>query len=99
MMTHVLVFKTSQTRVAVEGYTPCSCFMGDDSFLISINALQVTSQFNRQKALLMFINLVQWVRTVHDQHVLPEHRHALFTNMSRASPYPGESGSPCNVTC
>ncbi len=58
--------------------------------LISTNALQVTSQINRQKALLMFINLVRWVRTVHDQHVLPMHKHQLFRNMPRPSPYPGE---------
>ncbi|KAL0053708.1 hypothetical protein WJX82_009636 [Trebouxia sp. C0006] len=48
----------------------------------------VTSQINRQKALLMFINLVRWVRTVHDQHVLPMHKHQLFRNMPRPSPYP-----------
>lgn len=57
---------------------------------ISINALQVISPINRQKALLMFINLVRWVRTVHDQHLLPVHKHRLFRDMARPSPYPGE---------
>ncbi|KAL0038563.1 hypothetical protein WJX77_010781 [Trebouxia sp. C0004] len=51
-------------------------------------AMEVTSPTNRQKALLMFINLVQWVRSVHDQHVLPMHRHQLFRSMPRQSPYP-----------
>ena len=69
------------------------------SFLISTNALQVTTPTNRQKALLMFINLVRWARTVHDQHVLPMHKHQLFRNMPRASPYPGEFDLSCNVTC
>ena len=64
--------------------------MYNATFLISTNALQVTSPTNRQKALLMFINLVQWVRTVHDQHVLLMHKHQLFRNMPRPSPYPGE---------
>jgi len=69
------------------------------SFHFSITELQVTSPTNRQKALLMFINLVRWVRTVHEQHVLPVHRHQLFRNMPRRSPYPGQCGSSCNVPC
>ena len=69
------------------------------SFHFSVTELQVTSPINRQKALLMFINLVRWARTVHEQHVLPVHRHQLFRNMPRRSPYPGECESSCNVPC
>ncbi|DBB01754.1 TPA: hypothetical protein ACH3X1_000374 [Trebouxia sp. C0004] len=72
-------------------------------------AMEVASPVNRQKALSMFINLVRWVRTVHDQRLLPKHRHSLFKSMPRPSPYPGEcdllcngsvtTGDACNVTC
>ncbi|KAL3137961.1 hypothetical protein ABBQ38_005208 [Trebouxia sp. C0009 RCD-2024] len=51
-------------------------------------AMEVASPVNRQKALSMFINLVRWVRTVHDQRLLPKHRHSLFKSMPRPSPYP-----------
>ncbi|DBA81990.1 TPA: hypothetical protein ACH3X1_007693 [Trebouxia sp. C0004] len=52
-------------------------------------AMEVASPVNRQKALSMFINLVRWVRTVHDHRLLPKHRHSLFKSMPRPSPYPG----------
>ncbi len=67
------------------------------SFHFIFNQLQVTGPVNRQKALLMFINLVRWVRTVHEQRLLPVHRHALFKVMPRRSPYSGECNSSCNV--
>ncbi|KAL0033300.1 hypothetical protein WJX77_002388 [Trebouxia sp. C0004] len=51
-------------------------------------AMEVASPVNRQKALSMFINLVRWVRTVHDHRLLPKHRHSLFKSMPRPSPYP-----------
>ena len=70
--------------------------MCDASLLISTNALQVTSQTKRRKALLMFINLVRWVRTVHDEQLLPVHRHQLFTKLARPTPYPGECESAYN---
>ena len=80
--------------------TPLPCLVQWlSSFHFSITELQVTSPINRQKALLMFINLVRWARTVHEQHVLPVHRHQLFRNMPRRSPYPGECASSCNVPC
>jgi len=69
------------------------------SFHFSITELQVTSPTDRQKAFLMFINLVRWVRPVHEQHVLPVHRHQLFRNMRRPSPYLGECRSSRNVPC
>ena len=67
MLMRLSVLKTCRSRMAVEWCTHCSCSMCNASFLISTNALQVASPVNRQKALSMFINLVRWVRTVHDQ--------------------------------
>ena len=98
MLTHLPVLKTCRSRMAMEWCTHCSCSTCNASFLISTNALQVASPVNRQKALSMFINLVRWVRTVHDQRLLPKHRHLLFKSMSRPSPYPGECDLSCNVS-
>jgi len=93
---------TSWSRMAIEKYKAMHTMVLLSycaAFHFNITELQVTSPTNRQKALLMFINVVRWVRTVHEQHVLPVHRHQLFRNMPRPSPYPGECRSSCNVPC